>query len=58
MTAIEDERRRLIELFATERLGSVEYVEANRALDEKLAWLKEQRAEIAKGIRPLSVRRP
>jgi DNA invertase Pin-like site-specific DNA recombinase len=53
MVAIEDERRRLIELYATERMEAAEYIEANRALDEKLARLKRERNELAADIRPV-----
>jgi hypothetical protein len=36
---------------ATDRLGGIKYVDANRALNEKLARLKQQRSELAQGIR-------
>ena len=47
---IEDQRRRLIEHYAMDRLPSKEYIDANRALDEKLARLKREKAEIAADI--------
>jgi hypothetical protein len=52
LSVTEEERRRLIELYATERLGSAEYIDANRALDEKVARVKRERAELAGNSSP------
>ena len=53
IVAIEEDRKRLIELYACERLGSRAYIEANRELDAKLARLKREKREIAAGVLPL-----
>ena len=53
LVAIEEDRKRLIELYASERLESREYIEANRELDAKLARLKREKREIAAGVLPL-----
>jgi site-specific DNA recombinase len=53
LVAIEEDRKRLIELYACERLESREYIEANRELDAKLARLKREKREIAAGVPPL-----
>jgi site-specific DNA recombinase len=52
IVAIEDERRRLIELYASDRMKASEYIDANRALDWKLARLKRERADLSEGIHP------
>jgi hypothetical protein len=53
MVAIEEDRKRLIELYASEQLESRAYIEANRELDAKLARLKREKREIAEGVQPL-----
>jgi hypothetical protein len=53
IVAIEEGRKRLIEMYACERLESREYIEANRELDPKLARLKREKREIAAGVPPL-----
>jgi hypothetical protein len=53
IVAIEEDRKRLIELYACERLESRAYIEANRELDAKLARLKREKREIAAGVLPL-----
>ena len=53
MVAIEEDRKRLIELYACERLESRAYIEANRKLDAKLARLKREKREIAASVLPL-----
>src|SRR5271165_3236396 len=53
LVAIEEDRKRLIELYASERLESRAYIEANRELDAKLARLKREKREIAAGVLPL-----
>jgi hypothetical protein len=53
LVAIEEDRKRLIELYACERLESRAYIEANRELDAKLARLKREKREIAAGVLPL-----
>jgi hypothetical protein len=53
LVAIEEDRKRLIELYASEQLESRAYIEANRKLDAKLARLKREKREIAAGVLPL-----
>ena len=53
LVAIDEDRKRLIELYACERLESRAYIEANRELDAKLARLKREKREIAAGVLPL-----
>ena len=53
IVAIEEDRKRLIELYASEGLESREYIEANRELDAKLTRLKREKREIAAGVLPL-----
>ena len=53
MVAIDADRKRLIELYASEQLESRAYIEANRELDAKLARLKREKMEIAAGVLPL-----
>ena len=53
LVAIEEDRKRLIELYASERLESRAYIEANRELDAKLARLKREKRDIAAGVLPL-----
>ena len=53
LVAIEEDRKRLIELYASEQLESRAYIEANRELDAKLARLKREKREIAAGVLPL-----
>ena len=48
-----EDRKRLIELYACERLESRAYIEANRELDAKLARLKREKREITAGVLPL-----
>lgn len=51
--AIEDERRHMIDLYASDRLAKAEYVKANLALDRELDELKRDKAELLKqDIRP------
>jgi hypothetical protein len=53
MVAIDEDRKRLIELYASERLESRAYIEANRELDAKRARLTREKREIAAGVLPL-----
>jgi hypothetical protein len=47
LVAIDEDRKRLIELYACERLESRAYIEANRELDAKLTRLKREKRDIA-----------
>ena len=49
--AIDDERRRLIELYARDQMPGDAYISANRALDAQLERLTREKGEFAKGMR-------
>jgi hypothetical protein len=48
---LDDERRRLIGLYAAEQIGGEEYIAANRALDKDLERLSRRKAELASTLR-------
>jgi hypothetical protein len=48
---LDDERRHVIERYATERMAAEEYVVRNLALDQALNRLKRKKAEVASALR-------
>jgi hypothetical protein len=48
---LDDERRRLIGLYAAEQMAGEEYIAANRALDRDMERLKARKAELAAALR-------
>jgi site-specific DNA recombinase len=48
---LDDERRRIIGLYAHEQMGGEEYIAANRALDKDLERLRRRKAELAAALR-------
>jgi len=48
---IDDERRRIIGLYAHEQMGGEEYIAANRALDKDVERLTRRKAELAAALR-------
>jgi hypothetical protein len=48
---LDDERRRIIGLYAQEQMGGEEYIAANRALDKDLERLTHRKAELAAALR-------
>jgi hypothetical protein len=48
---LDDERRRIIGLYAQEKMGGEEYIAANRALDKDLERLTRRKAELAAALR-------
>jgi site-specific DNA recombinase len=49
--AVEDERRRLIDRYACEKMTGEEYIAANRALDRDMDRLTRQKAELVAALR-------
>jgi site-specific DNA recombinase len=47
---IDEERRRIIDLYAKEQIGGEEYIDANRALDKDLERLIRRKAELAASL--------
>jgi hypothetical protein len=50
--ALDHERRELISRYAVDEMTGDEYIEANRALDERLERLVRTKAKLAKALRP------
>jgi site-specific DNA recombinase len=48
---LDERRRRLIDMYATERMTREEYTDASRALDEDIVRLKRERAKLTDAVR-------
>jgi hypothetical protein len=49
--AIDDERKRLIEQYASDQMAEDTYISANRGLDARLAGLRREKSEVISGMK-------